>query len=402
MVPTLPEQPFPTDQPLKAGEMIGRGDDVAEIAAALAQGTNVVLAEPRRTGKTSVCEAAVDRLRRDGSYTASVDLFLVSDIDQLAEALVEQVFANRPLLRKALHAAKAKGTAIYDAVSLSATVRMPHELEGIDFTVLPRVRHDPVAYLDYALALPEKIAVADDRRLVLFVDEFQDVDRIGENHGRGWSGELKRRMRAVFQRSPHVSFLFAGSLEHMMRTLFADSAEPFYTFGAFHRLEPITADEWRGGLMRKFRRTGVSIDGDALELLIERGRLHPRATMLIAQRAHLLAALARIDRIDGGLVEAAYLDALRVERPKHDAQVERIQRLGGPAVNRVALRALVAIARGEPPYAGARYPAEIARALTALRDTGFLESRGRSRWEIADPLFAAYLAQLDIPGPNGR
>jgi uncharacterized protein len=382
--------------------MIGRAGDVEEIAAALAQGTNVVLAEPRRTGKTSVCEAAVDLLRRDGFYTASVDLFLISDIDQLAEALVEQVFANRPLLRKALHAAKAKGVAVYDAVSLSATVRVPNELEGIDFTVLPRVRHDPVAYLDYALALPEKIAVADERRLVLFVDEFQDVDRIGDNHGRGWSDELKRRMRAVFQRAPHVSFLFAGSLDHMMRTLFGDSGEPFYNFGAFHDLGPITAEEWLVGLARKFRQAGVAIDDDALVLVVERGRLHPRATMLIAQRAHLVAALARVDRIDVGLVEAAYLDALRVERPKHDAQVERIQRLGKAAVNRVALRALVAIARGEPPYAGARYPAEIARALTALRDAGFVESRGRSRWEIADPLFAAYLAQLDIPEPGSR
>lgn len=375
--------------------MIGRSGDVDEMAAALAQGTNVVLAAPRRTGKTSVCEAVVERLRRDGFYVDAVDLFLVSDIDQLAEAIVEGAFANRPLLRKALHRAKERGVAIYDAVSLSATVRT-RELEGIDFTVLPRIRHDPVAYLDYALALPEKIAASDDRRLVLFIDEFQDVDRIGENHGRGWADELKRRMRAVFQRSPHVSFLFAGSLEHMMRTLFSDSAEPFYTFGSFHRLAPIAPSAWHTGLARKFRQAGLAVDSEALDRLVERGGLHPRATMLIAQRAHLLASLARVDRIDAGLVELAYLDALRVEQPKHDAQVERIQRLGAPAVNRVALRSLVAIARAEPPYAGARYPAEIARALTALRNAGYIESRGRTRWEIVDPLFAAYLAQLPI------
>src|SRR5215208_1799494 len=66
---------FPTDSPLPAGQLIGRRDDVREIATRLEAGTHLILAGPRRTGKTSVCEAALARAARRGLYTAKVDLF---------------------------------------------------------------------------------------------------------------------------------------------------------------------------------------------------------------------------------------------------------------------------------------------------------------------------------------
>lgn len=379
--------------------MIGRADDIREVAVQLGVGANVVVAAPRRTGKTSVCEAAVERLRKDGLYTVEVDLHLISDIDQLAESIVEQAYANRPLLRKALHAAKTTGQTIYDALGMSATLKAPHELEGIDLRLLPRIQKDPVAYLDYALMLPEKLAAADGRRLVLLIDEFQDVERIGDNFKHGWSKELKRKMRASFQKSPNVSFLFAGSLEHMMRVLFGHSDEPFYNFGSFHSLALITPDEWRKGLLRKFKRGGTTVDPDALASLIERGQGHPRSTMLLAQRAHIASVLSDTPHITAAMASAAYDEALRAERPKHDAWVERIQRLGKPAVNRVALRVAVAVAKQRRPYSEARYPNEVARALDALRDAGFVESPAKRQWHVVDPLFEAHLASLDVPEP---
>ena len=102
---------FPTDSPLPAGRLIGRRDDVAEIAARLEAGTHLVVAGPRRTGKTSVCEAALARLARRGAYTAKVDLFRVSDAAELAEALAAAVIANRSATHRALRRARSAGRA---------------------------------------------------------------------------------------------------------------------------------------------------------------------------------------------------------------------------------------------------------------------------------------------------
>jgi hypothetical protein len=70
---------FPSDSPIPASQLIGRRDDVAEIATRLEAGTHLIVAGPRRTGKTSVCEAALTRARRRGAYVAKLDLFRVSD-----------------------------------------------------------------------------------------------------------------------------------------------------------------------------------------------------------------------------------------------------------------------------------------------------------------------------------
>lgn len=393
-----PNELFPTDEPIGPAELIGRQDDIVEIATQLEVGASVILAEPRRTGKTSVCDAVIDRLAKQDYYTVKVDLFLIADIDQFAEALIEATVQNRPLLKKALFQAKKTGKTFYETISLSVGAKMAAngEFDGLDFSILPQLRSDPVALLDYALALPQKIAAADKKRLVLFIDEFQAVEDIGENHGRGWAGILKRKMRASFQQSPNVSFLFAGSLEHMMRTIFGHAEEPFYNFGGFHDLGPILPDEWHAGLLRRFQRDRTKISSAALDFIIAQGQGHPRSTMLIAQKAHILSIIAGTRDVTIAIAEAGYADALKSERPKHEAWVERIQRIGTAAINRVALRSIVAIAKKGAPYAKAKYPNEVARALKAVQDAGFIENEGPRNWRIVDPLFAAYLATLDL------
>src|SRR5437763_1877818 len=67
--------------------------------------------------------------------------------------------------------------------------------------------------LDLALSLPEKGARADRRKLVLFVDKFQELP--GERHPYGDPVLVTKRMRAAFQRSSSVSYLFAGSIDHV-------------------------------------------------------------------------------------------------------------------------------------------------------------------------------------------
>jgi hypothetical protein len=392
-----PVELFPTDKPVPSDALIGRHEDVSEIAAKMRAGVNTVLTAPRRTGKTTACDAALVVLAGEGDYIVDVDLFLVDSIGRLADALITGAMRNRPALRQALHTAKQSGRTIYESLGVSITPKLlgGSDLEGIDISVLPHLPSDPVAHLDYALQLPQRIAAADKKRLVLYIDEFQDVKRIGDNWKRGWSVELKRKMRAAFQRSPDISFLFAGSLEHMMRDMFGSPAEPFFQFGGFHSLRPITADEWRQGLSVKLADDRTRIDASALDLIVERGQEHPRSTMLLTQHAHLNSILAQTRHITLELALLSYESCLTSECPKHEVLVDRIRNLGKPAVNRAAIRVIVAIANGGKPYSGARSSMEISRALSALQDAGLVEHHGQT-WRVIDPLFAEYLRRSQI------
>ena len=54
---------FPTDDPVRPDLLIGRARDVRDLSSHLETGTHVVMAGPRRTGKSTVALAALERVR---------------------------------------------------------------------------------------------------------------------------------------------------------------------------------------------------------------------------------------------------------------------------------------------------------------------------------------------------
>jgi len=84
----------------------------------------------------------------------------------------------------------------------------------------------------------------------------------------------------VLQCSTRVSVLFAGSIEHLMRDLFAPTDRALSQFGGFHEFAPITPEQWTDGLRRRLALDHTTITDDALARLIDLGEGHPRATML--------------------------------------------------------------------------------------------------------------------------
>jgi len=378
---------FPTDLPVSAEMMIGRADDVDEIAQALAGGGHVVVAGPRRTGKTSVCDAALAACAAAGCHTVVVDLFHMADAAELAEALTVRTLANRPVLARAIHAAGGVGARLREALSVAATYRARADLgEDLEITITPHLAQaDPPRALRTALELLERIAAADGVRLVLFLDEFQEI--AGGLFGKG--EVVTRQLRAILQRSPQVSVLFAGSMEHLMRDLFAPGDRALSQFGAFHELRPIPAAQWREGIRARLALDGCTIEDSALERLVELGEGHPRATMLLAQQAHLIAGRELARRLDGAIVAAALGAAMRAERLKHEQSLERIR-----SISRYAQRLAVRVATGERLYEGIA-PQNARRALKGLRDAGIVEATGRrGGWVVLDPLVRRYLAEL--------
>jgi hypothetical protein len=383
---------FPTNRPLPDRLMIGRQDDVDEVATTLLGGGHVVIAGPRRTGKTSVCDAALEVVGGQGCYVVAIDLFRIVSAAELAEALVAATIANRSTLRRLLHQARQAGRLVADAAGMSAVVKSKSELgEELEIAFTPELaRRDPERYLDYALALPGRIAEADGRRVVVFFDEFQEI--AGPRAPYGDPDALTKRIRSIFQRSKGVSVLFAGSVEHLMRDLFTPSRRALSQFGSFHDLRPIGADAWAQGLKRRFEDDDCAIEGPALARLAELGSGHPRATMLIAQKTHLSAVLLETREIDLTLVDLGYRAAVDGERVNHEQVVERLR-----GAHRFGLEVARRIARGQAPYHGLPRDS-VRRALEELRNSGIAQSHGRGNWQITDPLLSRYLANLEPLG----
>jgi hypothetical protein len=374
---------FPTDHPIGPDDMIGRAGDVDRVALSLLGGANTVMAGARRIGKTTVADAAIAVCRREGAYTAQVDLFDCTDAAQLAHLLTLELLANRAPLKRAIAEALRAGKSVVDALRVATTLRARQDLgEDLEITIdLGLAEEDPERALDSALRLAQRLAERDECRVVIFLDEFQDIAS-----GRfGKPDVVTRKLRAVFQRSPDVSILFAGSLEHLMRDLFAPSDRALSQFGSFHELTPISRDEWVAGVRARLDHDDTTIDDDALARLLELGEGHPRATMLLAQQAHLQAIEELSHAIDNAMVVAALDRALGAEQLRHQHLVERI-RAAGRHGERMATR----VAAGAELYQGFQ-PQQASRALNALRDLGVVEREGQASWYVIDPLLRRYL-----------
>ena len=227
--------------------------------------------------------------------------------------------------------------------------------------------------------------MADGKRIVLFFDEFQELASARRPYGD--ADAVTNRMRAIFQRSTAVSYL-AGSIEHVMRDLFAPSRRAFSGFGSFYSLRQIEAEEWRAGLAARFREDDCTIADLALARIVELGGGHPRATMRIAQQTYLVSLELTTREIGLELVQLGFERALEGDRPTMEQIVERIRLL-----HKHGLLLARTVAGGNPMPRRVQ-PGARDRALKLLRDAGVLEHEGHGRWRVIDPLLRHYLAAL--------
>jgi uncharacterized protein len=381
---------FPTDQPIPASQMIGRADDVRELSLAIQNATNCVVAGPRRTGKTSVCDAAMLQAEKAGFYVASVDLFRIADAAELAEALATSVLKNRPAAFKAIASARRLGRKALSIPQVAVTTKLQTELgDAVELALTPGLAaRDPQKALVEALELPQRVAMADGKRCIVFFDEFQEVS--SERHPYGHPDQITKQMRSIFQRSTQVNYLFAGSIEHIMRDLFAPGERAFSGFGSFHGLREITEEDWLEGLRERFAADGCSVAEDALGHLIGMGELHPRVTMLIAQKTHYLSIVLGTREITRDLVTQGYGLAYQGDVALLDQTIEQIRRS-----HKYGLRLARRIANRQTLTSG-MHAGQADRAIKKLLEAGLIEQVGRGDYRIFNPLLRHHLIEQQL------
>ncbi len=162
-------------------------DFLDSLQLRLSHGHSVMLAGPRRTGKTSIAFEILRRLEEKGFYTAFVDTFRIAEKRELALTLIDACLRNRTGLLRTTEALKDRLKRIAGSAKLAVKL---HDLEiSLGF---PDPEQDDYTLFDYALELPDRLAKADGKKMVVVFDKFQDAGHIGR------SG-IYKVMRSYFQ-----------------------------------------------------------------------------------------------------------------------------------------------------------------------------------------------------------
>src|SRR5258706_8990156 len=83
----LPAAYFPLGGPVPAADLVGREGYIRRAAARLGDGNHILIAGPRRIGKTSVMLEILRRLRPKGIHTPYLDRMGATAIRGLRERL---------------------------------------------------------------------------------------------------------------------------------------------------------------------------------------------------------------------------------------------------------------------------------------------------------------------------
>lgn len=382
-----PSPHFPVGGPVPGEDLVGREAYLRRLVERLHDGTHVLVAGPRRIGKTSIMLEALRRLARKGDLVAYVDCLGATDLRGLGEQLANAALAPLTGVERTLDEAR--------ELAQGRSLGRLRYADLAPLLTLARERSAARAF-EIALDVPRLVAARSGKRLVLALDEFQAAGRLG--------ARAFDVMRSHFQAQRGVAYAFLGSEEGILEELFSEKGRAFYRFAQpLDLAEPgedtrfgIAPEDWLTYLVAKYRAKRVRIGEDEVDRILDATGGHPQDTMQVCARLLELARDAGLSAVDGDLVTIAYEQALReLERPftLHWAELGKHKYL-----QQVAKRIAHGAVLYAPEASGAAVPrAEVLRALDALRARGLVVRVGRGRYEFLEPMFGEHVRRLDEP-----
>ncbi|MCF0195725.1 MAG: ATP-binding protein [Bacteroidaceae bacterium] len=230
----------------------GREQEIKRLTRNFREGINTVLMSPRRIGKTSLVNKVCRDLVDADIVTVQLDIFSCKTeyefYNQLSAAVLKQTSSRAEKWMEDAHDFLARLT---PRLTISPE---PNSDFSLSLGITPKT-HTP----EEVLQLVETIAERKKKRIVVCIDEFQQVGEFGN------SLEAQKRMRSVWQHQRLTSYCLFGSRKHLMSAMFQRRNMPFYQFGDLMPLGTISAADWTAYICSHFAERNKTMPEDLAE-----------------------------------------------------------------------------------------------------------------------------------------
>ena len=207
---------------------------------------NVILISPRRMGKTSLIKKVISEMDSPEIKVVYMDIYdCRSEYDfynRFAETMMKST-GNQ--LEQVMENIKRFLVRVSPKLSFSPE---PNSEFSVSLGITPK-DYSPEEILD----LPERIAKEQGIKIVVCIDEFQQIGEFAD------SLIVQKRLRGVWQHHQHVSYCFFGSKKHLMENIFQSRRMPFYQFGEMLHLKCIPTEYLVPFICSRFEKYGKKI-----------------------------------------------------------------------------------------------------------------------------------------------
>lgn len=248
----MEKKPFIFGVATSGDNFTDRKNETARLLTNFEHGINTVLISPRRWGKTSLVQKVCGLAQSENLKIVYLDIFSCRSerefYDTFASAVLKQTSSKWD---EWLENAKIFLSRISPKISMGTD---PMTDFSISLELNPKSDD-----IDEILQLPEKIALKKGCRIVICIDEFQQIAEFND------SKTFQKKLRTVWQLQKNVSYCLFGSKKHLMNELFEKKSLPFYKFGDAIYLQKIPTADWVEYICQRFAVTGKSISQELAE-----------------------------------------------------------------------------------------------------------------------------------------
>ncbi|MCC8037169.1 MAG: ATPase [Bacteroidales bacterium] len=253
-----------------------RQEETTHLVNNFRSSINTMIISPRRWGKSSlVHKAAKVAMEMDKDVrVCHIDLFNVRNESEFFTLLASSVLkATSTKWEDVVEVAKRFLSKVLPKVVFGAEPDSEISIE-LDWS---RAKEN----IDEILDLPEKIAQERGLKVVICIDEFQNIANFSD------PDYFQRRLRSHWQLHQGVAYCLYGSKRHMLMEVFADASKPLYKFGDLMFLDKVPQKYMAEFIDERFRSTGKAIEPQAVDRLLELTDNHPYYSQQLAQIAWL-------------------------------------------------------------------------------------------------------------------
>lgn len=240
------ENPFVFGKAAEGAYFTDRSEDARRLRANLTHGINTILISPRRWGKTSLVKKVISEIEQPDIKPIFIDIFQCKSeyefYHAFATAVVKQTSTK---MEEWIETAKTFLSNVSPKFSFGSD---PMNDFSLSFEWKPNNNTEAEI-----LQLPEEIAKRKNIRIVICLDEFQQIADFAD------STTFQKKLRSIWQHQQSVTYCMFGSKKHLMEYIFNDKSMPFYKFGDMMFLKKIPTEEWVTFICKKFQETGKNI-----------------------------------------------------------------------------------------------------------------------------------------------
>lgn len=255
----IQENPFKFGTVVDGDFFTDRKEELPRVMQMLSGHNHLIIISPRRYGKTSLVRKAIVGSNRPAIF---VNVQMALSASGLADLLLKSFLAIYPWERfkEALKRFRVKPVFSYNSETNSLEVSFGATGQG----------H---AALEDVLALIEEKSDPK-KRLIVVLDEFQEIANLEPG--------TDKLLRAIMQLHKNINYLFLGSEESMMSTIFEDVKSPFFHFGALMHLKRIPYEDFYSFLVERLAPLRQEQAREDACIILELTKCHPFYTQQLA------------------------------------------------------------------------------------------------------------------------